>query len=163
VDQFIAVLRDSLETISDPRYFESERGYQGALLTELAPRIKGLALPNDPMIEQEYQKRLPVHGISIRPDIIVHVPFKRGHSETRQHGNFVAIELKRRATSTEADEDFASLKLMVEKLNYPLAVFINIDSRQTHSERCPREIAGQAVCFAVFIENGNSVVTVQRP
>jgi hypothetical protein len=59
-------------------------------------------LPDDPVVQQEYQKRLNRHGIRIRPDIIMQIPFGRGLAEQRDEANFVAIELKRMATEKRA-------------------------------------------------------------
>jgi hypothetical protein len=160
--QFLSVLRQSLENIREERFFQDERGFQGALLQELSQRVAHGAFPGDPIIEQEYQKRLPLHKIRIRPDIIIHVPFERGVSEGRGDGNFVAMELKRRATGKKAKEAFANLAQMKKALKYPLTIFINIDSEQTHAALCPKSIAGQTACFAVRCEDGRSVVRVDE-
>lgn len=37
-----------------------------------------MGLANEAIIEQEYQKRLAEHGITFRPDIIIHVPTAPG-------------------------------------------------------------------------------------
>ena len=92
--QFLTALEESLRSISEPVLYGDERGFQGALLHELNARLGHGVLPDDPVIQQEYQKRLRHHGIKIRPDIIVHIPFERGGMENRDEGNFVAIELK---------------------------------------------------------------------
>jgi hypothetical protein len=110
------------------------------------------------MLQQEYQKRLLRHGIRIRPDIIIHVPFERGVAESREEGNFVAMDLKRRATRESGKGAFANLAKMKKSLKYPLTIFINIDSDQTHVGLCPKSIAGQTVCFAVRLEEGRYVV-----
>ena len=118
-------------------------------------------LPDDPIIQQEYQKSLGLHGIG--PDIIVHIPFERGLSERRDEGNFVAIELKRRATDKRARDAFSSLSKMRKALKYPLTVFINIDSKETHANLCPKSIADQTVCFAVRLHDGKPVVKAEQP
>jgi hypothetical protein len=161
-EQFLTVLRQSLENLREERFFQDERGFQGALLQELSQRVAHGAFPGDPIIEQEYQKRLPLHKIRIRPDIIIHVPFERGVAEERDEGNFVAMELKRRATAKKAKEAFANLAQMKKALKYPLTIFINIDSEQTHAALCPKSIAGQTACFAVRFEDGRSVVRVDE-
>ena len=160
--QFLSLLRQSLENIREERFFQDERGFQGALLQELSQRVAHGAFPGDPIIEQEYQKRLPLHRIRIRPDIIIHIPFERGVAEGRDEGNFVAMELKRRATTKKAKEAFANLAQMKKALKYPLTIFINIDSEQTHAALCPKSIAGQTACFAVRFEDGRSVVRVEE-
>jgi len=160
--RFLTVLREALQNIHELRSFQDERGFQGALLQELARRLERGVLPDDPIIEEEYQKRIRPHGIRIRPDIIVHVPFDRGLVERRDQGNFVAIELKRRATVKAAKRAFANLAVMKKVLKYPLTIFVNIDSEQTRSEVCPKSIADQSVCFAVRLEDGKPVVRAEK-
>ncbi len=160
--RFLALLRQALESIREERFFQDERGFQGALLQELSQRVAHGAFPGDPIIEQEYQKRLPLHKIRIRPDIIIHVPFERGVAEERDEGNFVAMELKRRATAKRAKEAFANLAKMKKALKYPLTIFVNIDSDQTHSALCTKSIADQTACFAVRLEDGRSVVRLEE-
>jgi hypothetical protein len=161
-DRFLTILQQALENIKEERSFRDERSFQGALLQELARRLERGVLPEDPIIEEEYQKRLRAHGIRIRPDIIVHVPFDRGLAKERNQGNFIAIELKRRATGQKAKEAFGNLALMKEVLNYPLTIFINVDSESTLSELCPESIVNQTVCFAVRLEEGKSVVRTEK-
>lgn len=163
MEQLFVALGEALASIREPRYFESERGYQGALIAQLEHRLGGLGLPDSPIVEQEYQKTLPRHGTTIRPDLIVHVPFERGRATTRQEGNFVAIELKLDATTNKADEDFESLRLMAKYLRYPATVFMNIGARRTYADRCPPEIASHTACFAVHLEGGEPIVLMERP
>lgn len=154
-DRFLAVLRQALESITEKRVLQDERRFQGALLQELARRLERGMLPSDPVIEEEYQKTLPMHGITIRPDIIMHIPFERGVAARRDQGNFVAVELKRRASAARAMDAFANLAVLKLALGYPLTIFINIDSQATHTALCPEEIAGQTVCFAVSWKDGH--------
>jgi hypothetical protein len=158
-DLFISLMLEALKAIRDPRFFQTERGYQGELLAMLRARLPEAGFPGDPIIEQEYQKRVPDHGIKLRPDLIIHIPFDRGTSENRKAGNFVAIEIKRR--SADVQQAFESLRMIHEALNYQLTVLVNIDSQQTHAEECPASIAQQTVCFAVMEEAGAPVVRVQ--
>ena len=74
-ETLLARITTALEAVTAPRFYESERGYQGALLGELKRVIPEHLLPADTIIEQEYQKRLKTHGLNIRPDIIIHDPF----------------------------------------------------------------------------------------
>lgn len=162
-DQFLTILRDALENIGEPRFFETERGFQGELLIQIGKRLKYAELAGDPIVEQEYQKTLPLHHLNIRPDVIVHIPFDRGRVERRDQGNFVAMELKLRSNASEARDDFVKLLRMREVLGYPLTIFINIDSDETHVAQRPEAIAGQTACYAVRLENGNPVVRVAGP
>jgi len=148
-NQFLALLRAALENVSEEIFYRDERGFQGALLHELSKRLEHGALPDDPIFQQEYQKRLRDHGIRIRPDIILHIPFERGLVKRRDQGNFAAIELKRRATSMGAEDAFANLAQIKEALSYPVTIFINIDSEETHAALCQKSIANQTTCFAV--------------
>jgi hypothetical protein len=161
--QFLTLLREALESIREPRLFETERGFQGELLIQMGKRLKHAELPGDPIVEQEYQKTLPHHGLNIRPDVIVHIPFERGRVERREQGNLVAMELKLRASENAARGDFENLVRMREVLGYPLTIFINIDSVETHAALCPEAIRGQTVCFAVRLENGKPVVHATGP
>jgi len=158
---FLALLQQALENIREEQLFNDERGFQGALLQELGKRLPEGMRPEDPMLQQEFQKRLLRHGIRIRPDIIIHVPFERGVAENREEGNFVAMELKRRATGKTAREAFANLVKMKKALKYPLTISINIDSDETCAALCPKSIAGQTVCFAVRLEDGRPVVRAE--
>jgi hypothetical protein len=162
-DHFLDVLQEALGNITEKRSFQDERSFQGALLQELARRLHRGVLQDDPIIEEEYQKRIRSHGIRIRPDIIVHVPFDRSGMEGRGQGNFVAIELKRRATPKAAEKAFANLELMKSKLNYPLTIFINVDSETTHHDLCPKSIVAQTVCLAIALNNGAVQVCVAGP
>jgi hypothetical protein len=162
VERFLALFRQALSAIKEPRFFHTERGYQGALICELKSRLTQAAFPDDPIVEQEYQKTLPNHGINIRPDLIIHVPFERGLTPGRDKGNFVAIEIKRRSTEAEAVEDFAALELMAMKLGYPITILLNIDSLEARAQRCPASIATQTVCFAVQLRDGEPVIMMER-
>jgi hypothetical protein len=156
---FLAMMQEALEAIREPRFFETERGYQGELLAMLHARLAQAGFPGNPIIEQEYQKRLADHRITIRPDLIIHVPFDRGATEHRRDGNFVAIEIKRK--SADVEEAFESLRKIRETLDYPLTVFVNIASQETHADSCPASIARQTVCFAVLLKDGVPVVRMQ--
>ncbi len=153
---FIAAVEDALGAIDEPRFFKTERGYQGELLAELRARLKKARFPGDPVVEQEYQKRLKPHGLKIRPDLIIHIPFERGKTEARTEGNFVAIEIKR--DKSDVETAFENLRLIRDKLHYPLTIFIMVDSEETYAALCPRGIAGQTVCFAVSLRDGEPIV-----
>lgn len=155
-------IRNALAAISTPRFFETERGYQGALLAQLEQRIPKELLPEGTIIEQEYQKRLEQHGLSIRPDIVIHEPFDTRRHKDRAEGNIAVIELKLNATSLQAADDFANLCAMIRVLRYPLAVFINIGSTSTLTQVAPPEAKGCLVCFAVSIKDGTVNVAEEQ-
>jgi len=125
----INTLRTAIGRVREPRYFSTERGYQGQLLSELDGLVA--AETDDftrPIVEQEYQKRAHEHGITLRPDIIIHIPFERGASPTRRDDNHLVILLDLSADKAEAEEDFGQLSTICCKLNYPIGAFINISS-----------------------------------
>lgn len=65
-DALPSVIRESLRAIRAPKFFDSERAYQRALLTELQARLPDVkGLDDDAVVEQENQKRLAAHGLAI--------------------------------------------------------------------------------------------------
>ncbi len=160
--KFLAILNEALAEIREPRFFATERGYQGALGAALERRLPAASFRRRPILEHEHQKTKTRHRTNIRPDIIVHIPFERGVTRHRREGNFVAIELKWRASPQRAKADFKSLLTITDKLDYPLTIFVNIDSSRTHANLCPSRIANQTVCFAVRLVNGAPVVHMER-
>jgi hypothetical protein len=155
IDQFLATLRDALASITESRVYESERGYQGQLLIEISSRLKNLPVwPGAPFVEQEYQKNADVHGLRIRPDIIIHQPFDRGNVRSRKEGNYVVFELKLRATEKEALHDFGKLSDMCTVLEYQLGVFINIDATNTYLAQYNGPMRDRLRAFAVRLNNG---------
>ena len=133
--RFLRILRESLEAITEPRFFETERGFQGELLAELRARLREARFPGDPIVEQEYQKRMREHGIRIRPDLIVHIPFERGLTRVRSDGNFVAVEIKRDINDVPAA--FANLAVIERALDYTLTVLVMVNSPDTCAGQCP--------------------------
>jgi hypothetical protein len=136
----LSSVRESLAAIRQPRFFETECGYQGQLLVQLDARLR---LSNAAIVEQEYQKQAQTHGLNIRPDIIIHEPFDPERHHTRADGNFAVLELKRRASPTDAFGDFQNLAQMLDVLRYRLGIFINIDSRMTYATLVPAEQAAR--------------------
>ena len=110
--RFIEVVREALLSVKEQRLFDTERGYQGALLTALQQRLVEHPIwPGAPVVEQEYQKRAREHGLRLRPDIIVHIPFERGGMPDRRHNNFAVLLLKLRGGMREALSDYRKLAL----------------------------------------------------
>lgn len=148
-------IRQSLAAITVPRFYDTERGFQGELLVQLAKRA---VLPDQAIIEQEYQKAAHVHRLTCRPDIIVHEPFEEERHLHRWEGNYAVMELKRKASASNAAEDFESLRDMIQVLKYPLGIFINIGTGKHHSDLVPKKLRKQIACFAVALRGG--VVTI---
>jgi hypothetical protein len=157
--QIIECIRDSLAAITAPRYFRTERGFQGELLVQLSRRLH---LLDREIVEQEYQKRQRDHGLTVRPDIIIHEPFDPARHAGRAEGNRAVVELKLNATMAEAAEDFESLAAMIQLLHYPLGVFVNIASTVTHANLVPAAVRSHVVAFAVSLQDGKPCVTEER-
>lgn len=152
----IDAIRESLRAITNPRFYETERGYQAELSAEIRARLPNIQeIDEDAIIEQEFQKRLSAHGLRIRPDLIIHVPFDSESNPDRQSGNFACFELKRRATAAEARGDFDNLCRLMMALRYPIGVFVNIDSADIHESEIPQNNVGQLYSFAVSLKNGS--------
>lgn len=160
MEALIEVIRDSLSAIRNPRFYETERGFQGELLSELRSRLPSLEL-NGAIVEQEYQKRIKDHGFTIRPDLIIHVPFEGSDYVNRSEGNFVVFELKLRSNRINARNDYINLSQMCDVLGYPLAVFINIDSDETFFEECKGLCHGTFQAFAVKLANNKVLISEQ--
>lgn len=98
-EKFLDAFRSSIQAINNKRYFSTERGYQRQLLAELKNNLDIEKLfDGNTIVEQEYQKTLEKHGIRIRPDIIIHVPYKREMHKNRLKNNFVVIQIKCKAS-----------------------------------------------------------------
>jgi hypothetical protein len=128
----VCVLLRSIEAIDGPRFYQTERGYAGALAVELANRLPEANVMDGSIVEMEYQKRARLHGTRIRPDILVHVPTL--DDGDRRVGNVMACELKLRARRSDAMSDFRKLDDLCGKLAYPVVAFINVDSNNTYEE-----------------------------
>ena len=132
-EEMLNLVLDSVSSIKEKRFFETERGYQGELLSEIHSRLKDQEWAGDPILEQECQKRLGLHGLTIRPDIIIHIPFERGNVKERQDGNFCVIELKLRASQRDIQGDLKKLSDMCNLLRYGCGIFVNIDTLKMFS------------------------------
>lgn len=155
MNELIVSVRKSLEAISAPRWFETERGFQGELLVQLRNYVE---LSEAMLIEQEYQKKLKVHGLKIRPDIIIHQPFNSSIPTNRKEGNLAVFELKLNASEAEALADFHNLERMLEVLKYETSFFINIGSIHTFSNLVPAALRGRITCFAISLVEGKVVI-----
>jgi hypothetical protein len=149
-DDLLSRIEVALQSITHPRFFETERGFQGQLVAALV-NVVPVLMPAA-VVEQEYQKRLELHGLRVRPDIIIHEPFDATRHTSRQDGNVAVIELKLNASAAAAKEDFSSLIAMMEALAYPAGVFVNIAANETHAASLPDEAKGRVACFAVWLD-----------
>lgn len=144
----VRIIKDALHRVTPARFFESERGFQAEFLANLRATLPAARLPGDPIVEQEYQKRLKEHGIRLRPDIIIHVPTLPGGD--RREGNFAAFALKLAAGTAKARMAFEALDAVLHALDYPLGVFVNIASQKTHAEQYRGQYPDRIHCFAVW-------------
>lgn len=161
MNEFLGIFRETLSLISHSRFFETERGFQGQLNALLVQNLKGI-VPNQYVVEEEYQKRFKAHGIKIRPDIIIHAPFEPNTHKDRSEGNFAVIQIKLKASEKDAREDFEKLNLMFEKLNYPLGIFINISSDETHYRNYEGKFVDRLHCFSVELNRTKGVIVSQN-
>lgn len=134
----IGIIAEAIKKIRSPRLFSSERGFRGQLQANLDRLLReNNLISNRTLAEEEYQKTIPDHGISHRPDIIIHIPFEEGITKTRREGNFVVFELKLRANQNDALDDFIKLNDYITILNYPLGIFVNVGSEKSFIELVP--------------------------
>jgi hypothetical protein len=123
----ITATETAIRTVDAPRFFRTERGFQGRFYSSLLAELEHAGLlVGGAILEMEYQKRGP-HGTAQRPDIIFHIPFEHSGAD-RTANNFAVWALKRRATVASAQDDFDKLDQMFSGLQYPLGFFVNIDS-----------------------------------
>ena len=163
-DRFLRVFKESLEVITEKRFFSSELGYQGQLVSELNKRlIMELVFSSRAVVEQEYQKRLKRHGIRIRPDIIIHVPYSEGIHSSRKEDNYVVIQLKKNSSKKDALDDFKKIDLLFQNLDYPLGVFLNIDSEKNFYSDYLGEYRDRIHCFAVRLSAEDKVIIHKSP
>ncbi len=155
-EQLIDAVGAALIAVISPHYYEDERGFQGAFYAQLHYRLQEMVLPEGAMLREEYQKKLSQHRLRIRPDIILHEPFDPARHLGRDDGNHAVIELKRHAITRTAKEALESLVAMIEALNYPLGVFINVDSTRTWSELVPEAFRTQIVCLAISLDESGA-------
>ena len=128
-NQIVAATDEALRRVAAPRFLRTERGFQGEFCGALRQALdrRGL-LQGGRILEMEYQKSTR-HGMSQRPDIVLHVPAEESGAGVADN-NFAVWALKRCATARKAQKDFAKLDEMFETLCYPLGIFVNIDARE---------------------------------
>jgi len=128
-DDIIAATDEALLHVAEPRFMRSERGFQGRFYCALQRGLERRGLLRwGRILEMEYQKS-GRHGMTKRPDIILHIPAEDSGGRVTQN-NFAVWALKRHATEGEAREDFAKLDDMFSLLCYPLGFFVNIDAKK---------------------------------
>lgn len=130
----------AIKRIANPRFYSSERGFQG----QLKSNIDSLLKESNPfsgyaIVEEEYQKTLPNHRITHRPDIIIHIPIEERVTRSRNEGNFIAFELKLQANRNDAICAFRKLNDYINILQYQLGIFVNVGSQVSFVDLVPNE------------------------
>lgn len=161
-EKIIQIIRESLNAIRETRFFNTERGYQGELLAEIRNKLRENEWVTGIIVEQEYQKKVEEHGLTIRPDLIIHIPYETSRFNSRSEGNFAVIQLKKDARETEALEDYRKLSDMCRYLKYPLGVFINIDSNNTFLNNYNGDFKDNFIAFAVKLFDGKVILKEER-
>ena len=152
-EEILAATVEALGTAAEPRFFRTERGYHGRFYCTLHAALDRRGLLHDgAILEMEYQKSAR-HEMTQRPDIIFHVPAEESGAYVREN-NFAVFALKWRTSRTEAMKDFRKLDEMCERLDYPLAIFINIASERNYREEYTGPFPDRIHAFGVVLVNG---------
>jgi hypothetical protein len=161
-DEIVTATDQALQQVAEPRFFRTERGFQGQFYCALQRALEERSLlQNGRILEMEYQKSNR-HGMSQRPDIVLHVPTEDSGMAVTEN-NFAVWALKRRATTQQAEEDFARLDQMFEILRYPLGIFVNIDTND-HLVSCYcRRFPERLRTVAVWLDGGKVATRWSRP
>jgi hypothetical protein len=88
----------------------------------------------------------------------MHVPAEDSGASVRDN-NFAVFALKWRASEASAEEDFNKLDEMCRRLNYPLAVFINVASPEHHRAIYGGPFANRLHAFGVILTDNGPAIT----
>lgn len=161
INEIIAATNSALREVTTPRFLRTERGFHGRFYCALQRVLEELGvLQGDHILEMEYQKSAR-HGMSQRPDIVLHVPAEESGAKVNEN-NVAVWALKRRATLGEACEDFDKLDQMFEMLNYPMGIFINVDAKQHFADFYNGRFPERVRTVAVWLDS-TVVTTWGRP
>ena len=139
---------EAIASVRNPRFIATERGYHGALYCALRYALdRRSLLVGDCILEMEYQKSAR-HGLSQRPDIILHVPAELSGGSVRDN-NRAVWALKRDASASDAHEDFDKLDEMCQVLRYSMAIFVNVASTRTHLDSYRGQFPERLHAFAI--------------
>ncbi len=158
----VSATDEALREVAEPRFLRTERGFQGQFYCALQRFLEERnLLQGGCMLEMEYQKSAR-HGMSQRPDIILHVPAEDSGARLAEN-NFAVWALKRRATEPQARVDFDKLDEMFEMLCYPLGIFLNIAATDhlagSYHGKFPRRLR----TAAVWLDGGTVQTSWGRP
>lgn len=157
-DVLIKATESAIRAVDSTRFFHTERGFQGRFYCALQSELDRAGLLTDgAILEMEYQKSAR-HGLGQRPDIIFHVPVEYSHDSVDAN-NFAVWALKRRATDTQAREDFYKLNQMLDELKYPWGFFVNIDASDSKKKVYEGNYKSNLFAVAAQIINGKVEVS----
>ena len=155
--QILQAKIETLKSINQARFFQTERGYHGRFYCVLQNALDARGILNDEIVlEMEYQKSAR-HRTNQRPDIVLHIPAEL-HGSPVDANNFAVFALKYKSSSNAARTDFEKLDIMFEQLKYPFGVFINVNSNSHHLQAYEGNYKNRLHSFGVRLDNG--VVTV---
>ena len=152
IDDIVDATDKALKMGIHPRYFQSERGFQGKFYCALQQILDNKGLLQDGYIlEMEYQKS-GLHNTSQRPDIILHVPTEESGAKVDENNMAVWALKKDSRNETLVKEDFDKLDKMFEILKYQCGIFINIGSKNNFSEVYKGKFKDRLRMVAVWLE-----------
>lgn len=153
----------ALEMVSDPRFHRTERGFQGQFHCALQAELVRRRLVNGArLLEMEPQKSQVAHRTRQRPDIILHIP-RESTGANAMTNNVAVWALKRRASASQAHDDFEKLDEMFFKLAYPFGFFVNIDDPRHHYGEYTGPYAERLIAIATWLEQGEVRVEIGDP
>jgi len=159
--RLVAITFQAITNVKHPRFWETERGFHGefhAVLREILISERIIAYAG-PILEQEYQKSSR-HGLSQRPDSILHMPAKQWGLK-QYEGNFAVWALKRHSSEDEAKLDFERLDEMFDALRYPLGFFLNVDSERTFARVYRGQHAERIHCISCSL-NADGTISLRH-
>lgn len=160
--QILESTNSALRQLTEPRYFRTERGFQGRFYCALQLALdKNNVLESPPILEMEYQKS-GRHGLSQRPDIILHVPAEDSGAGVAAY-NYAVWALKLKASPSGAEDDFRKLDDMFSLLDYPLGIFVNIDATDHRREVYSGKFSDRLYTVAVRLKDGEVKLNWSRP
>jgi len=162
-DQIIAATEQSLNLVTHPRLFRTERGYAAMCYYFLMDALieRGLlTLPGDRLLEMEYQKGSR-HELHWRPDLIFHTPVEVSGVSEREN-NYATWSFKLGGGVDAAKDDFEKLDDMFRRLDYALGFFVNIDGEEDFLESYAGPFRDRLVGATVRLRN-NELIVHMRP
>ncbi len=157
--EILDATHEALLSISEVRFFRTERGFQGRFYCALMESFdrRGI-LDGETILEMEYQKSLR-HGMYERPDIILHKPVEVTGAPVSQN-NFAVWALKHRASAKSATEDFDKIDEMIDVLHYEVGIFVNVDGGDSFLKYYDAPYSDRLFGYTVHLENGVSNVSM---